>query len=404
MKVIPHYCQNCGANNPLGERSCLKCGTRLMLVVFPPSIRHDDGLVPSYYEDHLLERVTLLEIRLSQVAERLSLALDLMLRQSKNSQADHLLLETLIDSLNTLGAVERDSLTNKWRKRVKNTGEEIEESRTDKFLREIAAQVPDVKKELFTRLVAESLKLLANHEEKQALRNLERALAIAPENIRLLLFIAETHFQTDKCESAKNYLERILKIESNNLKAKLLFGIVLADSLELKKAKTILSEIATEDEFKFIANYVSGLMATYKSDWKSALESLKESLSANESPETHYLVGCVYFQLHKFKSALRHLQKAVETDTNFADAWFMLAVIYKLIGEETKSFQSIELAWSSKEAGAECLKFMKRGSQIEVEMALPFLRLKDLKKHLIMNSSIRFTRLIRGEVSKILND
>ena len=134
------------------------------------------------------------------------------------------------------------------------------------------------------------------------------------------------------------------------------------------------------------------------------MEYFKESLFAFDAPETHYLVGCVYFQLNKFKLALRHLQKAVERDTNFADAWFMLAVIYKLIGEETKSDQSIELAWSSKEAGAECLKFMKRGSQIEVEMALPFFRLKDLKKHLIMNSSIRFTKLIRGEVSKLLND
>lgn len=403
MKVIPHYCQNCGANNQLGERSCQKCGTRLMLVVFPPSIRHDDGIVPSYYEDHLLERVTLLEIRLSQVAERLSLALDLMLRQSKNNQSDHLLLETLIDSLNTLGAVEKETLTQKWRKRIKNTDEqEIAESKTDRLLRELAEPVADSKKELFTRLVTESLKLLSNHEEKQSLRTLERALEISPENVRLLLFIAEIHFQTD--QSAKIYLERILQIEPDNLKAKLLLGIALADSLELQKAEIYLQEILAENGFKFIANYVLGVISAFKLDWKSALKYFKESLSTFDAPETHYFVGCVYFQLHKFKLALRHLQKAVETDTNFADAWFMLAVIYKLLGEETKSYQSIELAWSSKEAGAECLRFMKRGSQIEVEMALPFLRLKDLKKNLIMNSSIRFTRLIRGEVSKILND
>lgn len=374
-----------------------------MLVVFPPSIRHDDGIVPSFYEDHLLERVTLLEIRLSQVAERLSLALDLMLRQSKNTQSDHLLLETLIDSLNTLGAVEKETLTHKWRKRVKNSDEkEITESKTERLLRELGEQVADSKKELFTRLVTESLRLLSNQEEKQALRTLERALDISPENVRLLLFIAEIYFQTDK--TAKLYLERVFNLEPDNLKAKLLMGIGLADSLELTKAKVFVQEILSEDDFKFIANYVLGIISSFESDWKSALEYFKGSLSAFDVPETDYLVGCVYFQLHKFKLALRHLQRAVERDTNFADAWFMLAVIYKLIGEETKSFQSIELAWSSKEAGAECLKFMKRGSQIEVEMALPFLRLKDLKKHLIMNNSIRFTKLIRGEVSKILND
>lgn len=403
MKVIPHYCQNCGANNQLGERSCRKCGTRLMLVVFPPSIRHDDGIVPSFYEDHLLERVTLLEIRLSQVVERLALALDLVLRQSKNTQSDHLLLETLIDSLNTLGAVEKESLTKKWQKKV-DLDDEISENKSDRLLRETTSQVQGTKKELFSHLIKESLRLLANGEEKQTIRNLEKALEISPENIPLLLYLAEICFQSDKYEVAKNYLEKLLEIDGENLKAKILLGLILADSAEIKKANVILQQLKNEKKFDFPANYLLGMLSAYKADWKNSLEYFKATIESFESPETHYLVGCVYFQLNKYKTALRHLQIAVENDTNFADAWFMLAVIYKLIGDETKSYQSIELAWSSKETGAECLKFMKRGSQIEVEMALPFFRLKDLKKHLIMSSSIRFTKLIRGEVIKLLND
>ncbi|MEK7722777.1 MAG: tetratricopeptide repeat protein [Acidobacteriota bacterium] len=405
MNVIPHYCQNCATNNQLGERSCRKCGTRLMLVVFPPSIRHDEGIVPSFYEDHLLERVTLLEIRLSQVAERLAIALDLVLRQTKNTHSDHLLLETLIDSLNTLGAVEKDTLTQKWRNRIKKIDEnEKSESKDEKLLREVTSQVVESKKDLFRRIISESLKLLSNNEDKQAFRTLERALEISPQNSRLLLFIAENYFLNDKSEAAKVYLEKILEIEKDNQKAKLLLATVLADLLKFDKAKIYLQELSAEQNFEFISNYILGTISAFQKDWKSSLDYLKVSVTVSNKPETHYLLGCVYFQLQKFKLALQHLQKAVETDTNFADAWFMLAVIYKLIGDETKSYQSIELAWSSKEAGAECLRFMKRGSQIEVEVALPFLRLIDLKKNLIMSNSLRFTKLIRGEVSKILND
>ena len=405
MKTIPHYCQNCGANNQLGERSCRKCGTRLMLVVFPPSIRHDEGLVPSFYEDHLLERVTLLESRLSQVAERLAMALDLMLRQTKNNQSDHLLLETLIDSLNTLGAVEKDKLTQKWRKRVKNEDErEVSENKNDKVFHEITAHITGQKADLFSHLIKEGLKFLSQNEEKQALRTFERALVISPENIRLLLFIAEIQFQTEKFDAAQIHLEKLLEIEPKNIKAILLTGIIAADAIEIEKAENFLPQIKTERSVKFICNYVLGMSAAFKNDWKSTLEYFKEMLSVKDIPENHYLIGCVYFQLNKFKMALRHLQKAVETDTNFADAWFMLGVIYKMTGEETKSYQSIELAWSSKETGAECLKFMKRGSQIEFATALPFFRLKDLKKHLIMSNSIRFTKLIRGEVGKILDE
>ncbi len=84
MKTIPQYCQKCREQNALGEQSCRRCGTRLMLVVFPQSLKYDTNYVPTYYEDHLLERVTSLELRLSQVAERLAATLDLMLRQTKN--------------------------------------------------------------------------------------------------------------------------------------------------------------------------------------------------------------------------------------------------------------------------------------------------------------------------------
>lgn len=404
MKEIPHYCQNCGCSNSLGERNCRKCGTRLMIVVFPPSIRHDDGLVPSFYEDHLLERVTLLEIRLSQVVERLAAALDLVLRQTKSSQSDHLLLETLIDSLNTLGAIEKDTLRKKWQKKINFDEEEITENKNDRLLRETTSLLSKEKKEIFSHLIKEGLRLLANNEVKQSIQTLDKALQLSPQNTPLLLFLAETEFQNDNFVSAKKYLEKIINFEAENSKAQFFFGLLLADSFDLSEAKAILKKLIAQNELKFCGLYILGFIYAFENDWTVSLYYFKEALMIYDLPETHYLIGCIFFQQKKFKSALKHLQKAVENDTNFADAWFMLAVIYKILGDETKSYQSIELAWSSKEAGAECLKFMKRGSQIEVEMALPFFKLKDLKKNLIMGNSIRFTRIIRGEVLKILND
>ncbi|MGI8554963.1 MAG: hypothetical protein ACR2LT_01200, partial [Pyrinomonadaceae bacterium] len=118
MNTIPQYCQNCREKNMMGEPHCRKCGTRLMLVVFPQSLKYDTNHVPTYYEDHLLERVTSLELRLSQITERLATTLDLMLRQTKSTHTDHLLLETLIESLNTLGAIEKETITQVWRERL----------------------------------------------------------------------------------------------------------------------------------------------------------------------------------------------------------------------------------------------------------------------------------------------
>jgi len=405
MNPIPHYCQFCGVNNQLGERNCRKCGTRLMLVVFPPSIRHDEGVVPSYYEDHLLERVTMLENRLSQVAERLSLALDLMLKQSKNTHSDHLLLETLIDSLNTLGAVEKDKLKQNLQTDLKREDLEVTaEEKNKRYFQKIIGRHQAENRDIFEHFVKEGLNFLAHHEERQAFRTFERALQLSPENTELLMFMADIQFRDDKFEQARDYLEKAYRVQPTNEKILFFLGIISADLLDTKRAKVLLFKIADHREMKFCVHYVLGFIAVFEKDWKSAFEAFREALHAAELPETHYLLGCVYFQLRKFKMALRHLQKAVEGDTNFADAWFMLAVIYQLTGDETKSFQSVELTWSSKEAGADCLKFMKRGVEIEIETALPFFRLKELKKNLIMSTSVRFSKLFREEVSKILNN
>lgn len=375
-----------------------------MLVVFPPAIRHDESVVPSFYEDHLLERVTLLEIRLSQVAERLAMALDLMLRQTKTTQSDHLLLETLIDSLNTLGAVEKEKLTQTWRKRIKSeNSREIAEDRNEKILREIAAQHDNPKADLFLHLVKESLQLAAKNEEKQALRTLERALLLSPENIALLLFIAETLFRADRFETAAEYMEKAVKISSEDEKASLLLGVIYTNSFEFKKAQKLFKLPQTTGEAKFCKNYAAAMTAAYNEDWKSALEFCKEILTITANPETHYLIGCVYFQLAKYKSALRHLQKAVELDTNYADAWFMLGAVYEIQGDETRAYQSIELAWSSHETGAQCLEFLKRKGEKTPTVALPFLTLKSAKKHLLTGGSMRLSKLFKHQLFKALS-
>lgn len=403
MKTIPHYCQSCGVLNQLGERNCRNCGTRLMIVIFPPAIRHDESIVPSFYEDHLLERVTLLEIRLSQVAERLAMALDLMLRQTKTTQSDHLLLETLIDSLNTLGAVEKDKLTNSWRKRVKSENEqEIKEDLSEKILKNIVENHGNPKSDILEHLVKESFNLLEKNEEKQAIRTLERAVAISPKNIFLMRFLAETLFRADKFEVAAEVLEKAYKLAPKDSLNALFLGVIYADALEIKKARKML-EAADVKKARFCTNYIQGMLAAYESDWKTALTFFKEALIALDVPETHYLIACIYFQLAKPKLTLRHLQKAVETDTNYADAWFMLGLIYEMQADETKSFQSYELAWSSRETGAQCLEFLQHKDKRNLEIALPFIRLQKAKKHLLTGGSARLSKLFKTELYKVLN-
>jgi hypothetical protein len=113
-RAISHYCQKCRAANPLGQEFCLRCGTRLMLVVQPPSVRVD---VPSTtpHEEHLLERMTMLENTLARLAERLEHALKLLLRHSETAYSNHALVKSLIEMLNECGVVDNGKLESMWR-------------------------------------------------------------------------------------------------------------------------------------------------------------------------------------------------------------------------------------------------------------------------------------------------
>ncbi|MGI8494312.1 MAG: tetratricopeptide repeat protein [Pyrinomonadaceae bacterium] len=404
MNTIPQYCQKCREKNALGEPNCRRCGTRLMLVVFPQSLKYDTNYVPTYYEDHLLERVTSLEMRLSQVTERLAATLDLMLRQSKSAHSDHILLETLIESLNTLGAVEKEKLTKNWQKRL--TEEEIKDNKKNKREKLIAGilETHDGEKvELFEHLISEGFKLLLGNEEKQGLRTLERALDLSPKNVKLLVFIAQTLYKADKFEAAKNYLEKAFVLAPENSKILLLLAVIYADESQFSEAKPLINSLLNNKEKLFCANYLLGMTAAFEENWFEALSAFKETLAVKQLPETQYLIGCAYFQLGRYKIAQRHLRKAVEKDSGFADAWYMQSVIYGIMEQKEKAQEAIELAWLAKEVGAQCLEFLNRKSSESLEIALPFLRFKNVKKQVLTSGSSRLTKLFNEELSKVLD-
>ncbi len=100
MEKFAHFCQSCRAANEPGEKACRKCGTRLMIITFPPSLRHEEEQVsPTFYEDHLLERVSLLEFRLKQLSEQLAMSYEFISRQSTFFEKDHLLIASFIEAV-----------------------------------------------------------------------------------------------------------------------------------------------------------------------------------------------------------------------------------------------------------------------------------------------------------------
>jgi hypothetical protein len=114
QRAINHFCQKCRAANPLGLEFCQRCGTRLMIVVQPPSFRVDASATTPH-EEHLLERMTMLENTMARLAERLEQGLKLLLRQSETAYTHHALVKSLVEILNESGVVDGERLESLWR-------------------------------------------------------------------------------------------------------------------------------------------------------------------------------------------------------------------------------------------------------------------------------------------------
>ncbi len=66
-------------------------------------------------EEHLLERLTILENTLARLAERLEQGLKLLLRHSETAYTNHALVKSLIEILNECGVVDNNRLESMWR-------------------------------------------------------------------------------------------------------------------------------------------------------------------------------------------------------------------------------------------------------------------------------------------------
>ncbi|MBA2732758.1 MAG: tetratricopeptide repeat protein [Acidobacteria bacterium] len=334
MRTVSHYCQKCLAGNPLGQELCGRCGTRLMLVVEPPAARYEDGAMIATHEEHLLERVSALENRLLRMTEKLEQTLDLMLRQAKNSYHDHVLIDTIITVLAESGVLDAAKLNKLWRERCRQDTAEQETAARHKELRtKIISAYRGTNLATFERYVSEGFKLLGEKETARGIRTLERAAALASGNAQLHAFIGEHFFEANKNVLARDYLERALVADSKNEKVRLSLGLTCGDGGEVKRAKKLLKDSIQLAGRSFAAHYGLGRLLVAEKKWEEALKEFKSALSARPSPEANYVVGCAYFRLNRFRMAARHLRKAIEGESVYPEAFYVLGLVLSRSGE-----------------------------------------------------------------------
>ena len=345
MLPVAHYCQKCLAANPLGQEFCARCGTRLMIIVEPAAARYETAELAPSNEEHLLERISALENRLGRLTAKMERGLDLLLRQAQNAHFDRALVKALVGLLSDDGLIQGDKLERLWIERCqKDAEEQLESERREELRLRILAHYRGQESVAFEQCVNEGFLFIDDQQLARGIRSLQRAAEMARDNAPLLYFVGEHFFKTGKTHRARSYLARAYELSPADRRVSLLLGLTCADQGDSERAKKLLHSATRLGGSTFAAHYGLGRLFVAEAKWRKALQEFKLALASKASPEAHYALGCLYYQLCRDGLATRHLRKALEMDETYGEAFYVLGLIAERAGEKELAEEYFEKA------------------------------------------------------------
>jgi tetratricopeptide (TPR) repeat protein len=343
-----------------------------MLVVEPSTLRfEEEAAARGQHEGQLVERISLLENNLLRFAERLEKGFELLLKQSQIALSDHALLETLIALLEETGLVDRQKLNELWRAALAGEKAGDKPKSTLEFLRtSIVEDYQGTETQLFSELVGQGLQSLADGKTARAKRELERAAALAPTHATLNFIIGLQFFREGKFTLARVYLERANEAQPESTQVYLLLGIASGDEGDIERARNLLHMAIEARGASYAAHYALGRLLASEDDWKGALVHFKGALAAKACAEGQYVVSLTLVRLGRLRTALRHANKAIEADENYAAAFQLLGFIQEQLGESKSAKKAFATARAlGADGGAARRETKKRRADVTANVA-----------------------------------
>ena len=166
-------------------------------------------------------------------------------------------------------------------------------------------------------------------------RNLDSLLVLYPDSVPLLIERGNKLFTAYEYELALNDAAKAFRLDSMNLKGRLLYAEVLNN----RENRTVEEVQTAQRHYKIIVKKEAknlralvGLAATYafQQDFEKTFQYVNEALRINPRYRDAYVLkGSTYRQLGNMKLAISSYETAIQQDPEFFEAYFLLGQIYQ---------------------------------------------------------------------------
>lgn len=316
-------CQNCTSSNPLTREFCWKCGSRLLVASGPQQTDYTGAVV---IDEHLLERISVLEYSLNSLSRRVDSLAETVERLAASNFIDHAMLETVTESLESTG-ITLKGLEEQWRRKLDHKIMESEEAdRLSDRMRRILDSYKGADRPQFQSWMDRAYEFLTTDRHSESIDLLEAGHREHPQNHELALLLAEIYFQNLNFPKALERLEASLAENPVSFEATLLRGLIAQRRGE-DRARALLEAAVHLRPKSAAAHAALGSLFADMGEHQSAVEHLERSLSIKPTAAVHYVLGSIYYRDGNAKRTMAHLKAATRLDPHFGEAFYQLGLL-----------------------------------------------------------------------------
>lgn len=339
-------CQVCGAINGEDQEYCRRCHHKL-LVISGPQFEEDSAFEQLEdegfsFDEHLLERISILEEVVKRSAESLRQLLEAVRKQERNVLINNTGLTSLGELLEKQGVLEPEQWSDRWQTRMDEHLKALE--RRERFLlvkERILGLHQGSQATAFEELLEQAEKALGAYQAGDAQRALETAYALDPENFELGHLLGEILFDEGESERALGLFERVLERRPDHYDGLVYAGAMHYQQGETGRAAELLERAARVQPDAFLPHFSLGAVYASRGELERAVVSLERAVDVDPVPQALFLLGSCLYDLGRLGVAIRHLEEAVRIRPVFEDAYQLLGLAYLDRGWRRKALEAL---------------------------------------------------------------
>lgn len=347
----PIFCQACGAPNSDEREYCARCHQKLLVLsgAFTPDedeeFEEDSPEENFSFDEHLLERISILEEAVKRTAETLRQLFGAFHKQEQSILVNHTGLAALRELLEQKRVIGREEWGELWESKMESQLLALEKRERFLAVRErIAALHPGGRGDAFNAHLDDAEYALTSFDVERAVAALEAAFKLDRDNYELAFFLGETHFNEGDGDAALDYFARVLAARPDHYEGLVYSGVLRHERGEHERAEELLKRAVARYPEAFLPNFSLGAVYAAQGNLARAAVFLERAVAAEAVPQALYLLGSALYEMGRLTPAIRRLREAVRQDPTFEEARHLLGLAYLDRGWNRKALDAFREA------------------------------------------------------------